>query len=152
MYEYSTSFFLSLAFSIVLCKLLEAVSETFSEPIVIQHIGKVSFSAYFFGTILLAKTDFKEKFLFFVGIYSFLYAFYAKVYPYNNTWIATIIFYCAVIDEAINHLNQFCYQYERLITLTNSGFGEPLVSQIIENIRDGVQQMLEEELQEEIYD
>ena len=35
MYEYSTSFFLSLVFSTVIWKVLRAMSETFSEPDVI---------------------------------------------------------------------------------------------------------------------
>ena len=151
-YEYSTSFILSVAFSRLLFSVLGAMSKTFSEPGVMQHIGNVACLSYFFGTTILRKTQLRRKFFFCVIKYSFLYAFYAKVYPYNNTLMATIALYSALFNKALIYLNQFCFQYENLILTTNSGFGEVLALNIAENLRDSVQQDLEDDLREEIYD
>ncbi len=103
-----------------------------------MHIGIVACLSYLFGTTLLRKTKLRRKFFFCVFKYSFLFAFYAKVYPYNKTLMTSIAFYGAILKNAIDFLNQFCFQYERLINTTNNGFGEILALQMGENIRESV--------------
>lgn len=52
--------------------------------------------------------------------------------------MTSIAFYGAILKNAIDFLNQFCFQYERLINTTNNGFGEILALQMGENIRESV--------------
>jgi len=81
------------------------MSQTYSEPDVMMHIGIVATLGYLFGTTILRKTQLRRKLLYCIFKYSFLCAFYAKVYPYNKTFMVLITFYCVVLKNAIDFLN-----------------------------------------------
>ena len=84
--------------------------------------------------------------------YSFLYLFYAKVYPFNQNMLPTLAYYAAIINKALIYLNNFSMQHDRLMLTLGNGFGELMAISIVDNLQQSVQQDMEEDLREEIYD
>ena len=152
LYEYSTSFVLGLAFTRLVFNIVGGMTQMFAMPQHMVHIANVAICSYFFGTLLLNKSQQRAKLLFAVFKYSYLYLFYAKVYPYNNNFVSTVVLYAALFNKAMVYLHNFCLQYEQLIFSTFNGLGEIIALGIGDTIKESVQQDLEDDLREEIFD
>lgn len=111
------------------------MAKTFSEPVIMGHVATVAILSYLFGTVVLWQTESRRKFLFCVIKYSFLYLFYAKVYPFNQHMLPTLAFYGALFNKALLHLNNFSIQHDRLNMTLANGFGEIMALSIVDNLQ-----------------
>lgn len=128
------------------------MARTFSEPVIMGHIATATIVSYLYGTVVLWQTENRRKFFFCAIKYSFLYLFYAKVYPYNQYLLPTLAYYSAICNKALIYLNNFSIQHDRLMLTLGNGFGELMAISIVDNLQQSVQQDMEEDLKEEIYD
>ena len=133
-YEYSASLAISLIFALFLFWVALEMAKTFSEPVIMGHVASVAMISYLFGTVVLWQTESRRKFFFCVIKYSFLYLFYAKVYPYNQHMLPTMAYYGALFNKALFHLNNFSIQHDRLNNTLANGLGEIVALSIVDNL------------------
>ena len=69
---------------------------------------------------------------------SYLYLMYVKVYPLTNHAFLSFVFNMALLNRAFIHLNNFCFQYERLMITVNNGFAEVIAMNVLEDLRNSV--------------
>ena len=111
------------------------MAETFSEPVIMGHIATASIISYILGTMVLWQTENRRKFFFCVIKYSFIYLFYAKVYPFNQHLLATLAYHSAIFNKGMIYLNNFSIQHDRLMLTLGNGFGELMGISIVDNLQ-----------------
>jgi len=149
-YEYSATLFVSLAFSILLLQVVSYTTDSFTEPTAMWHLGAVTFTGYLFGSFVLWKTAYRREFYYDVIKYAFFYLFYAKAYPFAQLFLPTAGLYAATLHRALWYINNLSFQFERLILTTNQGFSEVIALNLLDNMRESIQQDLEDDLRDEI--
>ena len=81
-----------------------------------------------------------------------MYLFYVRCYPLVNHSMTSAALIAATINYAVIYLNKFCFQFDRLMVTLNNGLDEVMALTICENLRNSVDQDLEDDLRDEIYD
>ena len=125
-YEYSVTFFISMAFSFLVIRVIGEITETFSEPQVMWHIAINGILTYLYGCFALHKSHHREELFFDMIKYAYLFLFYAKSYPYGQNLLPAFTLHAAMLNKALWYMSNISFQHERLLMTTQRGFSEAL--------------------------
>ena len=93
--------FVSLAFALLIIRVVFAMTQTFEDPDAMKVIAFLAIQTYIFGCFFLWKTSYRREFYFYFIKCSFLYLFYAKAYPMVHLLLPSCTLAICLINRAL---------------------------------------------------
>ena len=100
-YEYSTTLFVSVAFALLVIRVMFAMTDSFEEPEAMKVIAFLALQTYLFGCFFLWKTSYRREFYFYFIKTSFLYLFYTKAYPMVHLLLPSCTLAICMLNRAL---------------------------------------------------